>query len=218
MRRSVPSIPALPLLALIFVVSQGACGGGGRPRATPTGRARCPSRQASPTCRARTTVVGDGTPASCTSAAVVSAVAAGGVITFDCGPDPVTITLEETAKIFNDSGPEIVIDGGGLVTLSGGARRILYMNTCDKSRSGRRPTARTRTTRAHRAEPHLRRRQLARRDRGGRRRRRHLRARRPLQARELAVLPQRVRRRRGPTWGGRRARASASTRASRSTW
>jgi hypothetical protein len=80
-----------------------------------------------------TTVVGDGTPESCTSAATVSAIAAGGVITFSCGPDPVTITLEETAKIFNDTGPEIVIDGGGLVTLSGaGQRRILYMNTCDQ--------------------------------------------------------------------------------------
>ena len=78
------------------------------------------------------TVVGNGTPASCTSAAFVSAVALGGIITFDCGPDPVTITLEETARIFNDTGPEIVIDGAGLITLSGGgSRRILYMNTCD---------------------------------------------------------------------------------------
>lgn len=78
------------------------------------------------------TVVGNGTPASCTSAAVVAAVAAGGVITFDCGPDPVTIVLQQTAKIFNNTGPDIVIDGGGLVTLSGGGvRRILYMNTCD---------------------------------------------------------------------------------------
>jgi len=78
------------------------------------------------------TVVGGGTPASCTSAAFVDAVAQGGVITFDCGPDPVTITLEETARILNDTGPEIVIDGGGLITLSGGgSRRILYMNTCD---------------------------------------------------------------------------------------
>jgi hypothetical protein len=77
-------------------------------------------------------MVGDGTPESCTSAAVVEAVAAGGVIVFDCGPDPVTITLMETAKVFNDTGPDIVIDGGGLVTLSGGGRRrILYMNTCD---------------------------------------------------------------------------------------
>ncbi len=81
-----------------------------------------------------TTVIGDGTPESCTSAAVVEAVAGGGVITFDCGPDPVVVILEETARIFNDKGPEIVIDGGGLVTLSGArARRILYMNTCDES-------------------------------------------------------------------------------------
>ena len=64
----------------------------------------------------------------------MSAVAGGGIITFDCGPDPITITLNETAKVFNDTGPEIVIDGGGLVTLSGGgARRILYMNTCDSN-------------------------------------------------------------------------------------
>ncbi|NMC70679.1 MAG: hypothetical protein GYA57_11515 [Myxococcales bacterium] len=80
------------------------------------------------------TVVGTGTPESCTSDAFVEAVALGGVITFDCGPDPVTITLDRTAKIFNDTGPEIVIDGGGLVTLSGGGRhRILYMNTCDEA-------------------------------------------------------------------------------------
>jgi hypothetical protein len=77
-------------------------------------------------------VIGDGTPGSCNSAAVVAAIAQGGVIAFDCGPDPVTIVLEETARIFNDTGPEIVLDGGSKVTLSGGGqRRILYMNTCD---------------------------------------------------------------------------------------
>ncbi len=85
-----------------------------------------------------TTVVGTGTPESCTSGAFVSAVAAGGIITFECGPDPITITLEETAKVVNNTGvgedQKIVIDGGGLVTLSGGsARRILYMNTCDEA-------------------------------------------------------------------------------------
>lgn len=79
-------------------------------------------------------VVGDGTAASCTSAAVVDAVATGGIITFSCGPDPVTITLDATAKVRNDTGPEIVLDGGGKVTLSGGGqRRILYMNTCDEA-------------------------------------------------------------------------------------
>jgi hypothetical protein len=78
------------------------------------------------------TVVGNGTAASCTSAAFVTAVAAGGVITFNCGASPVTITLSQTAKIVNNTGPKIVIDGGGKVTLSGGGqRRILYMNTCD---------------------------------------------------------------------------------------
>lgn len=77
-------------------------------------------------------VVGDGTPQSCTSDAVVAAVAKGGIITFNCGPDPVTIVMEDTAKVFNNTGPKIVIDGGGKVTLSGGGqRRLLYMNTCD---------------------------------------------------------------------------------------
>lgn len=81
-----------------------------------------------------TTVVGTGTAASCTGDAFVQAVARGGVITFDCGPEPVTITLDRTAKVFNDKGPDIVIDGKGLVTLSGaGKHRILYMNTCDQA-------------------------------------------------------------------------------------
>ncbi len=84
------------------------------------------------TSRAAGTVIGRGTPGSCTSAAVVRAVARGGVISFSCGPDPVTITMRRTAKVVNTS-PRIVLDGAGLVTLSGGgARRILYMNTCDQ--------------------------------------------------------------------------------------
>jgi hypothetical protein len=77
--------------------------------------------------------IGNGTPASCTSRAVVDAVARGGVIRFDCGPDPVTIVMNETAKVVNTS-RVVVLDGGGLVTLSGaGQRRILYMNTCDRN-------------------------------------------------------------------------------------
>jgi len=77
-------------------------------------------------------VIGNGTPASCTSAAVVRAVAKGGVITFNCGPNPVTITMTATAKVVNTS-RRVVLDGGNRVTLSGGGKhRILYMNTCDK--------------------------------------------------------------------------------------
>jgi hypothetical protein len=85
---------------------------------------------AAPTC-ASAQVVGTGTPASCTSAAVVAAVKAGGTVTFSCGPSPVTIPMAQTAKVVNTS-TSVVIDGGGLVTLSGGgANRILYMDTCD---------------------------------------------------------------------------------------
>lgn len=77
-------------------------------------------------------VIGTGTAASCTSAAVVNAVAQGGVITFNCGAAPVQIDMLETAKVFNNTGPKIVLDGGGKVTLNGmNQRRILYMNTCD---------------------------------------------------------------------------------------
>jgi hypothetical protein len=76
-------------------------------------------------------VIGHGTPASCTSAAVIAAVRAGGIIRFSCGLNPVTITMRATAKVRNTSA-RVVLDGGGLVTLSGaGRRRILYMDTCD---------------------------------------------------------------------------------------
>ncbi len=41
--------------------------------------------------------------------------------------------MTATAKVVN-AHPDIVLDGGGLVTLSGGGkRRILYQNTCDKA-------------------------------------------------------------------------------------
>ena len=76
-------------------------------------------------------MIGRGTARSCTSAAVVAAVRAGGRITFSCGSGHVTIRMRATAKVLN-SRREVVLDGGGLVTLSGaGRRRILYMDTCD---------------------------------------------------------------------------------------
>ena len=79
------------------------------------------------------TVIGTGTPSSCTSAKVVRAVARGGVISFSCGPQPVTIAMRRTAKVVNTSA-RVVLDGGGLVTLSGQSqRRILYLNTCDRA-------------------------------------------------------------------------------------
>ena len=139
-------------------------------------------------------VVGTGTPASCTSAAVVKAVAAGGTITFDCGPDPVVIVMKQTAKVVNTN-PVTVIDGGGKVTLSGdGKRRILYQNTCDP--------AQVWTTDHCQAQkdpllvdqgPHLQPRQLDGGDLRGRRGRRGLRARRPAPGAGLGLRPQPVR-------------------------
>jgi hypothetical protein len=76
--------------------------------------------------------VGTGTRQSCTSRALVRAVAKGGIIRFRCGPDPVRIEMRRTAKVVNTS-RRVVLDGRGLVTLSGGGqRRILYQNTCDQ--------------------------------------------------------------------------------------
>jgi len=83
-------------------------------------------------------VIGNGTPESCTPQAFIDAVAEGGVITFNTGGKPVTLTLDKPAKVFNKKfsveNPKLVIDGGGFVTLSGGGKtRILFMNTCEKS-------------------------------------------------------------------------------------
>ncbi|MFG3553828.1 hypothetical protein ACGGAQ_05505 [Micromonospora sp. NPDC047557] len=100
----------------------------------PNGHATVPTEARAVDTSKPTRTIGTGTPASCTSAAVVKAVAAGGVITFNCGPAPVTIKMAATAKVRNANGPKVVLDGGGRVTLSGqGQRRILYMNTCDEA-------------------------------------------------------------------------------------
>jgi hypothetical protein len=106
----------------------------GPPAGNPDGNCAIPAEAGLADVSTPDTVVGTGTPESCTSADVIAAVAGGGVITFDCGPDPVTITLDAPAKVVNDASERVVIDGGGLVTLSGGgATRILYMNTCDEN-------------------------------------------------------------------------------------
>ena len=55
---------------------------------------------------------------SCDEAGLRSAVEQGGVIVFDCGSEPVTITLTATLEVPTDR--DTVLDGGGLVTLDGG--------------------------------------------------------------------------------------------------
>jgi hypothetical protein len=67
-------------------------------------------------------VVGDGTPGSCTGAALATAVAAGGIVVFDCGPAPVTIPVAAPLEVTRDT----VLDGNDQVTLDGGGTtRIL---------------------------------------------------------------------------------------------
>jgi len=143
-RRAGRAWRAVAPLAVLAVVHAG-CGakaeppyvpscGGGACDAIPTGFAggcATPAGGGPEDVTSPTTVIGTGTPASCTGEAVVAAVAQGGVITFDCGPAPVTIVLPRTARVVNTSA-RVVIDGGGKVTLSGGGRRrILYQDTCD---------------------------------------------------------------------------------------
>lgn len=100
----------------------------------PDGKATIPAEAAPEDVSKPDQTVGNGTPESCNCDAVVNAVAKGGKIVFNCGKDPVTIKMTKPAKVFNDAKPYVVIDGGGLVTLSGnGKTRILYMNTCDKN-------------------------------------------------------------------------------------
>src|SRR5512140_2305051 len=106
----------------------------GPPAGNPDGHEPIPPEAGPEDVSNPTTVIGTGTPASCTGDAFVAAVAKGGIITFDCGAEPATIVLTQTAKVFNDKGTKLVIDGGNKITLSGGGTtRILYMATCDKA-------------------------------------------------------------------------------------
>jgi len=111
--------------------------GGAAPIGTDGGTCVIPAAAGAADVSNPTTVVGDGTAASCTATRVVSAVAGGGVVTFNCGAAPLTIVVPEI-EIINDGGASkdgsVTIDGGGKITLSGGGKnRILRQNTCDAS-------------------------------------------------------------------------------------
>ena len=70
------------------------------------------------------TVLGNGTPGSVTTAAIQAALDAGGHITFDVGPGPVTLELDAELVVSR----ETVLDGAGAVTLSGGdTHRVLLI-------------------------------------------------------------------------------------------
>ena len=111
----------------------------------PAGTATVPAAGLAEDVSQPTHVVGTGTPASCTVDALAAAVRGGGITTFNCGPNPLTITLDRTLIACNTDTcahpwqggtkvNKVVIDGGGLVTLSGNNQRgIFYANTCEES-------------------------------------------------------------------------------------
>lgn len=111
----------------------------------PDGHATAPTAAREESIASPDHVVGNGTPASCTPSALAAAVRGGGVTVFDCGPSPVTITLDRTLYTCNTHNckhpwqggvpvKKMVLDGGGLVTLDGNDQRgIFYANACEES-------------------------------------------------------------------------------------
>jgi|CXWL01.1.fsa_nt_gi predicted outer membrane repeat protein len=76
--------------------------------------------------RAGSTVVGSGTPGSCTEAALNAAIGVAngtfGMVTFDCGAAPYTLVVSSEKALANG----VIIDGGGTITLSGGNATRLF--------------------------------------------------------------------------------------------
>lgn len=67
-------------------------------------------------------VVGKGKPASCSEKALNKALSGGGKVTFNCGSKPVTIRVTNQKVISANT----VIDGGNLITLSGGGKNRIF--------------------------------------------------------------------------------------------
>ena len=74
-------------------------------------------------------IVGTGTPDSCTDAAFDTALKAGGAITFNCGAVPVSINVLHEKDITGS----VTIDGAGRVTLNGRNRARLFRVTAGAS-------------------------------------------------------------------------------------
>ena len=71
------------------------------------------------------TIVGTGSPSSCSEDGLQAAIAAGGVITFNCGAQPVVIPITSQHEFRNDM--DTVMDGGNKVTLQGNGSTRLFL-------------------------------------------------------------------------------------------
>lgn len=76
-----------------------------------------------PPCALAGGVVGGGMASDCTEAALDAVLAGGGAVTFNCGSSAVVITLTNP-KVITKS---MRLDGGGLITLSGGGTTQLFI-------------------------------------------------------------------------------------------
>lgn len=72
-------------------------------------------------------VVGNGTPGSCTDAALAAAAVGGNVVSFNCGGAPHTIIVN---TLLVTPGTNLTLDGGGLITLDGeNLRQIFFVQS-----------------------------------------------------------------------------------------
>jgi hypothetical protein len=69
-------------------------------------------------------VVGTGTPASCTHAALTAAIAASGTVTFNCGLNPLNLITLGTFTIA--AGSDVTLDGAALITLDAAEAHRLF--------------------------------------------------------------------------------------------
>lgn len=113
----------------------GAAGGGGTSGSGGSGGTTpkpsdCPGRLEPVALGSDARTVGDGTAASCTEAALRSAVdavtnAGGGSIRFDCGGKH-TITLGAQLEVASAQDKRVVVDGNGEITISGGKKTRIF--------------------------------------------------------------------------------------------
>lgn len=80
-----------------------------------------------------TTVVGTGTPGSCTEAALRTAVSQGGVITFNCGASAFTLAITQTLTA--PSNKDTTIDGEDKIVLDGGGTTQILKATSSNFRA-----------------------------------------------------------------------------------